>query len=37
MMAYTQLGKYISNEIKKLKGNTDFVSDLYWTNPILMH
>ncbi|WP_321346133.1 RteC domain-containing protein [uncultured Draconibacterium sp.] len=32
IMAYKQLGKYISKEIKKLKGNEEFVSDLYWTN-----
>ncbi|WP_346860831.1 RteC domain-containing protein [uncultured Draconibacterium sp.] len=33
IMAYKQLGKYIGNEIKKLKGNEAFVSNLYWTNP----
>ncbi|WP_319232006.1 RteC domain-containing protein [Draconibacterium orientale] len=32
IMAYKQLGKYISNEIEKLKGNQEFVSDLYWTD-----
>jgi len=33
IMAYEQLKKYIRNEIRKLKGNEEFVSNLYWTNP----
>ncbi len=33
IMANDQLKKYIGNEIRKLKGSTEFVSNLYWTNP----
>lgn len=33
IMANDQLKKYIGNEIRKLKGNAEFVSNLYWTNP----
>jgi len=33
IMATEQLKKYIGNEIKKLKRETEFVSNLYWTNP----
>ncbi len=32
IMANDQLKKYITNEIRKLKGNTAIVSNLYWTN-----
>jgi hypothetical protein len=31
IMAYKQLGKYIGNEIRKLTGETEYKSSLFWT------